>query len=189
MCCYPAVVNHSHFSYHGDIPLQELIDSRQTGESRLNRVQTLAPTVKANTTAQGCKHIDSEMQALQSDWKQWEESVFQTRSGLEELVSQMALSEQEFTAQAAQLEEALQHFSTLLATWSERLTPLDSKHTDKEIVESWHREKVWLATFFLPLPFLLVKTRNRSAARRQKNAIGTLNWLGKVMLKALAQVL
>lgn len=135
-------MNHSPFSYHGNIPLQELIDSRQTGESRLNRVQTLAPTVKRNTTVQGCKHIDSEMQALQSDWKQWEESVFQTRNGLEELVSQMALSEQEFTTQASQLEEALQRFSSLLATWSERLTPLDSKHTDKEIVECWHREKV-----------------------------------------------
>lgn len=105
-------------------------------------MQTLAPAVKEHTTAQGCKHIDSEMQALQADWKQWEESVFQTRDGLEELVSQMALSEQEFTMQAAQLEEALQHFSTLLTTWSESLTPLDSKHTDKEIVEYWHQEKV-----------------------------------------------
>lgn len=139
----PAEVNHSPFSYHGDIPLQELIDSRQTGEKRLNRVEALAPAVKKNTTIQGCEHIDTEMQALQSDWQQWEESAFQTQGSLELLVSQMALSEQEFTTQADQLEEALQGFSLLLATWSERLTPLDSKqHTDKEIVEGWHREKV-----------------------------------------------
>ncbi|KAM6459267.1 nesprin-1-like [Liasis olivaceus] len=121
--------------------INELIDSRQTGEGRLHRIQTLAPVVKKNTTVQGCKDMDAEMQALQSDWKQWEESVFQSRNGLQELESQMAWSEQEFTAQAVHLEEALQHFSTLLATWSEGLTPLDSKHTDKELVECWHREK------------------------------------------------
>ncbi|XP_078239370.1 nesprin-1 isoform X9 [Pogona vitticeps] len=121
--------------------INELIDSRQTGESRLNRVQALAPAVKKDTTVKGCKDIDAEMQALQSDWKQWEESVFQTQKGLQDLESQMAMSEQEFTTQATQLEEALQHFGTRLATWSERLTPLDSKHTDKEVVECWHREK------------------------------------------------
>ncbi|XP_062833321.1 nesprin-1 isoform X16 [Anolis carolinensis] len=121
--------------------INELIDSRQTGESRLNRIQTLAPAVKQNTTAQGCNDIDTEMQALQSDWKQWEESVFQAQNSLQGLQNQMALSEHEFTTQAAHLEEALQHFSMLLAAWSESLTPLDSKHTDKEIVEFWHREK------------------------------------------------
>ncbi|XP_061480140.1 nesprin-1 isoform X3 [Rhineura floridana] len=123
------------------VKIKELIDSRQTAESRLNRVQTLAPAVKKNTTVQGCKDIDTEMQALQSDWKQWEESAFQTRDGLQQLNSQMALSEQEFTTQAAHLEDTLQHFSTLLATWSERLTPLDSKQTDKKIVECWQQEK------------------------------------------------
>ncbi|XP_060128741.1 nesprin-1 isoform X4 [Zootoca vivipara] len=125
--------------------INELIDSRQTGEGRLNRVQTLAPAVKKNTTVQGCKHIDAEMQALHSDWKQWEENAFQTRNSLQELDSQMALSEQEFTMQASHLEEALQHFSTFLATWSETLTPLDSKQTDKELVECWHREKETLS--------------------------------------------
>ncbi|KAJ7342117.1 hypothetical protein JRQ81_009049, partial [Phrynocephalus forsythii] len=121
--------------------INELIDSRQTGESRLNRVQALAPAVKKNTTAKGCKDIEAEMQALRSDWKQWEECIFQTQKDLQDLESQMALSEQEFTMQAAQLEEALQHFSTRLSSWSEKLTPLDSKHTDQEVVECWHREK------------------------------------------------
>lgn len=137
-----AEVDPGHFSYHGDIPLQELIDSRQTGEGRLHRIQTLAPAVKKNTSVQGGKDMDAEMQALQSDWKQWEENAFQSRNRLQELESQMARSEQEFAAQAVLLEEALQHFSTLLATWSEGLTPLDSKHTDQELVECWHREKV-----------------------------------------------
>lgn len=135
-------MNQSTFGYHGNIPLQELIDSRQIGASRLNRVETLASAVKQNTTASGCELIDAEMQALQSDWKQWEESVFQTQNGLEDLVSQMALSEQEFTAQVAQLEKALQQFSALLTAWSQNLTPLDSKHMDQEIVECWHKEKV-----------------------------------------------
>lgn len=116
------------------------------------------------------------MQALQSDWKQWEESVFQTRNGLEELVSQMALSEQEFTTQASQLEEALQRFSSLLATWSERLTPLDSKHTDKEIVECWHREKVshfclCISVFLLIPSFLIIKVRKRVTVYKQENVI------------------
>ncbi|KAH0622390.1 hypothetical protein JD844_024656, partial [Phrynosoma platyrhinos] len=141
VCPYPAEVDHSHVSYHGNIPLQELIDSRRTGESRLNRVQMLAPAVKQNTTTQGCKDIDAEMQALKSDWKQWEDSLLQTQKDLQELQNQMALSEQEFTTQAAQLEEALQHFSMLLSTWLKSLTPLDSKHTDKEIVGFWHQEK------------------------------------------------
>ncbi|ETE70295.1 Nesprin-1, partial [Ophiophagus hannah] len=122
--------------------INELIDSRQTGEGRLRRIQTLAPAVKKNTSVQGGKDMDAEMQALQSDWKQWEENAFQSRNRLQELESQMAWSEQEFAAQAVLLEEALQHFSTLLATWSQDLTPLDSKHTDQELVEYWHREKV-----------------------------------------------
>lgn len=137
-----AEVDPSHFSYHGDIPLQELIDSRQTGEGRLHRIETLAPAVKKNTSVQGGKDMDAEMQALQSDWKQWEENAFQSQNKLQELESHMAWSEQEFAAQAVLLEEALQRFSTLLATWSEGLTPLDSKHTDQELVECWHREKV-----------------------------------------------
>uniref|UniRef100_A0A8C5RH19 Spectrin repeat containing nuclear envelope protein 1 n=1 Tax=Laticauda laticaudata TaxID=8630 RepID=A0A8C5RH19_LATLA len=121
--------------------INELINSRQTGEGRLHRIQTLAPAVKKNTSVQGGKDMDIEMQGLQSDWKQWEENAFQSRNRLQDLENQMAWSEQEFAAQAVVLEEALQHFSTLLATWSEGLTPLDSKHTDQELVECWHREK------------------------------------------------
>ncbi|KAM9000867.1 nesprin-1 isoform 8-T9 [Sarcophilus harrisii] len=121
--------------------IKELIDSRQIGASRLNRVELLAPAVKQSTAASGCELMDTEMQALRSDWKQWEDSIFQTQDCLENLVSQMALSEQEFTAQVAQLEQALEHFTTLLETWSQQIVLLEGKNTDQEIVDCWHQEK------------------------------------------------
>ncbi|PNJ79045.1 SYNE1 isoform 26 [Pongo abelii] len=119
--------------------IKELIDSREIGASRLSRVESLAPEVKQNTTASGCELMHTEMQALRADWKQWEDSVFQTQSCLENLVSQMALSEQEFSGQVAQLEQALEEFSALLKTWAQQLTLLEGKNTDEEIVECWHK--------------------------------------------------
>ncbi|KAF7487434.1 hypothetical protein GHT09_000106 [Marmota monax] len=119
--------------------IKELIDSREIGAGRLSRVESLAPEVKQNTAASGCELMQTEMQALRSDWKQWEDSVLQTRSSLENLVSQMALSEQEFSGQVAQLEQALEQFGALLKTWAEQLALLEGKNTDKEIVESWHK--------------------------------------------------
>ncbi|XP_062428373.1 nesprin-1 isoform X2 [Rhea pennata] len=121
--------------------INELLDSRPVGAGRLGRVETLAPAAKRGTAAGGCQLLAAEMQALQSDWEQWEESAFQSRRSLEDLLSQMALSEQEFAAQVAQLEKALEQFGTLLAAWSLRLAPLDSRHTDTELVECWRREK------------------------------------------------
>ncbi|KAM9666884.1 nesprin-1 isoform 11-T14 [Trichechus inunguis] len=121
--------------------IKELIDSREIGESRLSRVESLAPAVKQNTSARGCELMDAEMQALRADWKQWEDTVFQTRSSLENLASQMALSEQEFSGQVAQLEEALGQFGALLKTWFQQLTLLEGKNTDKELVACWHKGK------------------------------------------------
>lgn len=128
--------------YHSDVALQELVESRQIGAGRLGRVETLAPAAKRGTTAGGCQLLAAEMQALQSDWKQWEESAFRSQSSLRDVLSQMALSEQEFAARVAQLEEAAQRFGGLLAAWSQSLAPLDSRHTDAEVVESWRKEKV-----------------------------------------------
>lgn len=128
--------------YHGDVALQELVDSRQIGAGRLGRVETLAPAAKRSTSAGGCQLLAAEMQALQLDWKQWEESAFQSQRSLRDMLSQMAVSEQEFATQVARLEEAVQRFGGLLAAWSQSLTPLDSRHTDTEIVESWRKEKV-----------------------------------------------
>ncbi|EPY80656.1 nesprin-1, partial [Camelus ferus] len=119
--------------------IKELMDSRETGASRLGRVESLAPAVRQNTTASGCELLDTEMQALRADWKQWEDSVSQTQTSLENLVSQMALSEQEFSGQVAQLEQALEQFSALLTGWAQQLTLLEGKNTDKEIVECWHK--------------------------------------------------
>ncbi|XP_068533203.1 nesprin-1 isoform X8 [Anas acuta] len=123
---------------------KELVDSRQIGAGRLIRVETLAPAAKRSTTAGGCHVLAAEMQALQSDWKQWEESAFQSQQSLQGVLSQMALSEQEFAVQVTQLEEAVQRFGGLLATWSQSLTPLDGQHTDTEIMESWNKEKEML---------------------------------------------
>jgi nesprin-1 len=95
-------VTHNLLGFHGNIPLQELIDSREIGAGRLSRVEWLAPAVRQNTAASGYELMLTEMQALRADWKQWEDSVFQTQSNLENLVSEMALSEQEFSSQVVQ---------------------------------------------------------------------------------------
>ncbi|XP_059684163.1 nesprin-1-like [Gavia stellata] len=121
--------------------INELVESRQVGAGRLGRVETLAPAAKRSTAAGGCQLLAAEMQALQSDWKQWEESAFRSQSSLQDVLSQMALSEREFAEQVAQLEEAVQRFGGLLAAWSRSLAPLDSRHTDAEVVESWRQEK------------------------------------------------
>lgn len=142
-------VTNSLLSYHGDIPLQELMDSREIGASRLSRVELLAPAVTQNTTASGSELMDTEMQALRADWKQWEDSVCQTQTSLETLVSQMALSEQEFTGQVAQLEQALEQLGVLLTTWAQQLSVLEGKNTDMEMVECWQKGRVsWLPVFY-----------------------------------------
>lgn len=155
-----AQVTHSLLGCHGDIPLQELMDSREVGASRLSRVESLAPAVKQNTTAGGCELLDTEMQALRADWKQWEDSVFQTQTSLENLVSQMALSEQEFSGQVAQLEQALDQFGALLTSWAQQLALLEGKNTDKEIVECWQKGRVSGLCFRLvvKLNFLFAST-------------------------------
>ncbi|KAM8791856.1 nesprin-1-like [Rhynchonycteris naso] len=119
--------------------IKELMDSRETGASRLSRVESLAPAVKRNTTSGGSELMDTEMQALRADWKRWEDGVFQTQGSLHSLVSQMALSEQEFSAQEAELEQALEHLGALLTTWAQQLTALEGKNTDQEIVEGWKK--------------------------------------------------
>ncbi|XP_038195664.1 nesprin-1 isoform X2 [Arvicola amphibius] len=121
------------------LKIKELIDSREIGAGRLSRVESLAPAVKQNTAASGCELLNSEMQALRADWRQWEDSLFQAQSSLENLVSKMALSEQEFSGQVAQLEQALDQFNTLLKTWAQELALLEDKNTDEEIVECWHK--------------------------------------------------
>ena len=95
------------------------------------------------------------MQALRADWRQWEDSLFQAQSSLENLVSEMALSEQEFSGQVAQLEQALDQFNTLLKTWAQQLALLEGKNTDEEIVECWHKGRVsWSSPSCLPLRWL-----------------------------------
>ncbi|PKU36389.1 nesprin-1 isoform x1 [Limosa lapponica baueri] len=123
-------------------PLQELVESRQIGAGRLGRVETLAPAAERGTAAGGCQLLAAEMRALQSDWRQWEESALRSQRSLRDVLSQMALSEQEFAARVAQLEEAAQRFGELLAARAQSLVPLDARLTDGEVVESWRKEKV-----------------------------------------------
>lgn len=118
------------------------MDSRQTGAERLSKIETLAPAVKKNTTSSGCEQIDAEIQGLQTDWKQWEESVSQSKNTLETLLNQMAISEQEFTSQVSKLEDAVQDFSVFLEKWAQKLMQGEGKNTDREIVEHWQRQKV-----------------------------------------------
>lgn len=93
--------------------------------------------------------MDTEMQALRADWKQWEDSVCQTQASLETLVSQMALSEQEFTGQVAQLEQALEQLGVFLTTCAQQLSVLEGKNTDTEMVECWQKGRVsWLPVFY-----------------------------------------
>lgn len=105
-------------------------------------MESLAPAVKQNTAASGCELLNSEMQALRADWTQWEDCLFQAQSSLENLVSEMALTEQEFSGQVSQLEQTLEQLSTLLKTWAQQLTLLEGKNTDEEIAECWHKGQV-----------------------------------------------
>ncbi|KAM9316746.1 nesprin-1-like [Gastrophryne carolinensis] len=123
------------------VKVKELMDSRQTGAERLSKVESLAPAVKKNTTAGGCELIDAEIQGLQAEWKEWEDIVCQSQKTLETLLSQMAISEQEFTYQVSKLEEAIQDFSKFLEKWVQKLMQEEGKNTDKEIVEHWHKYK------------------------------------------------
>lgn len=124
------------------LKIKALIDSREIGKGRLSRVESLAPAVKQNTAASGCELLNSEMQALRADWTQWEDCLFQAQSSLENLVSEMALTEQEFSGQVSQLEQTLEQLSTLLKTWAQQLTLLEGKNTDEEIAECWHKGQV-----------------------------------------------
>ncbi|KAG8444139.1 hypothetical protein GDO86_009355 [Hymenochirus boettgeri] len=121
--------------------IKELIDSRQTGVERLNRIETIVPAIKQNTTISGCGQIDTEIQGLQADWKQWEESIFHSQRTLEGLLNQMAISEQEFTSQVLRLEEANNNFNLFLEKWTQKLMQGEGKNSDKEIVENWHQQK------------------------------------------------
>ncbi|KAJ1127379.1 hypothetical protein NDU88_005781 [Pleurodeles waltl] len=76
---------------------------------------------KVNMTATDCVHMDRETQALQAKWKQWEDSIFQAQWGPKSMGNQMAVSEQEFVAQVAQLEKILQEFSACLQNWKQKL--------------------------------------------------------------------
>ncbi|MGH0176120.1 UNVERIFIED_CONTAM: hypothetical protein FKN15_072268 [Acipenser sinensis] len=116
----------------------ELIDSRQNGRQRLSRVQEFAAVVKEHTADIGCELIDREVEALQSDWVQWEKSTLQTQGSLESTLSQVASSEQEFTALANKLERDLQEFSSHLKEWGQKLNQVEEcKNTNEEVVEGW----------------------------------------------------
>uniref|UniRef100_A0A4W3HCF8 Nesprin-1 n=1 Tax=Callorhinchus milii TaxID=7868 RepID=A0A4W3HCF8_CALMI len=121
--------------------VKELIISRQNGKARLDKVASLAERVQQSTAAGGCEAINRELQALRSDWQQWEESTLQTQSGLEMMLSQMTSSEQQFEAQVAQLENDLQSLSARLTACSHSLSQLQDSNTDEEVVECWQKAK------------------------------------------------
>ncbi|KAG2468780.1 SYNE1 protein, partial [Polypterus senegalus] len=121
--------------------IRELIDSRQNGKERLNRVQQSALNVKKNTAPSGCELIDRETVALLSDWQQWENNTLQTQGSLESVLSQMASSEQEFITQANQLDCSLQQFSCSLKEWDQKLSQVSERNSNEEVLQGWRIAK------------------------------------------------
>lgn len=127
-----------------NVPIQELIDSRQCGRERLSRVQRCGAAARDHTGSGGFEAVEREEAALLSAWEHWERGALQTRAGLETALSQIASSEQEFNCLAAQLEMDLQEFSSQLQEWRHRLSQAEGKNSREEAVQGWQIAKARL---------------------------------------------
>lgn len=123
-------------------PFQELLDSKQRGRERLNRVQRCGAVARDHTGSGGYEAMEREEAALLSSWEQWERGALQTRASLETALSQIASSEQEFNSLSAQLEQDLQDFSHQLKNWCLRLAQVGGKNDGEEAVKGWQIAKV-----------------------------------------------
>lgn len=121
---------------------QELLDSKQRGRERLNRVQRCGAVARDHTGSGGFEAVEREEAALLSSWEQWERGALQTRAGLETALSQIASSEQEFNSLSAQLEQDLQDFSGQLQDWRLKLAQAEGKYSGEEAVKAWQIAKV-----------------------------------------------
>lgn len=124
--------------------LQELLDSKQRGRERLNRVQRYGAVARDYTGSGGYEAMEREEAALLSSWEQWERVALQTRASLETSLSQISSSEQEFSSLSAQLEQDLQDFSRQLQGCRLRLCQAEKKNEGEEAVKGWQMAKVGL---------------------------------------------
>lgn len=125
-------------------PFQELLDSKQRGRERLNRVQRCGAVSRDHTGSGGYEAMEREEAALFSSWDQWERGALQTRASLETALSQIASSEQEFSSLSAQLEQDLHDFSRQLKDWRLQLAQAEKKNEGEEAVKGWQIAKVGL---------------------------------------------
>ncbi len=123
-------------------PFQELLDSKQRGRERLNRVQRCGAVARDHTGSGGYEAMEREEAALLSSWEQWERGALQTRASLETALSQIASSEQDFSSRSAQLEQDLRDFNRQLQDWRLRLTQAEKKNDGEETVKGWQIAKV-----------------------------------------------
>ncbi|XP_037550764.1 nesprin-1 [Nematolebias whitei] len=121
--------------------VQELLDSKQRGRERLSRVQRCGVVARDFTSSGGYEALEREEATLLSSWEQWERTALQTRASLETALSQISSSEQEFSSLSAQLEQALQDFSSKLKDCRTRLTQAEGKSDGEEAVKGWHLAK------------------------------------------------
>lgn len=121
---------------------QELLDSKQRGRERLNRVQRFGAVARDHTGSGGYEAMEREEAALISSWEQWERGALQTRASLETTLLQITNSEQEFNRQSTQLEQDLQALSQQLQDYHGRLSQAESKHSGEEAVKGWQIAKV-----------------------------------------------
>lgn len=127
---------------------QELLDSKQRGRERLNRVQRCGAVSRDHTGSGGYEAMEREEAALLSSWDQWERGALQTRASLETALSQIASSEQEFSSLSAQLEQDLHDFSRQLKDWRLWLAQAERRNEGADAVKGWQIAKVGLASVF-----------------------------------------
>ncbi|MED6268686.1 hypothetical protein CHARACLAT_024850, partial [Characodon lateralis] len=121
--------------------IQELLDSKQRGRERLNRVQRYGAVARDYTGSGGYEAMEREEAALLSSWEQWERAALQTRASLETALSQISSSEQEFSSLSAQLDQDLQDFSHQLQGCRLRLCQAEKKNEGEEAVKGWQMAK------------------------------------------------
>ncbi|XP_061651777.1 nesprin-1 isoform X12 [Phyllopteryx taeniolatus] len=121
--------------------VQELLDSKQRGRERLNRVQRCGAAARDHTGSGGYEAIEREEAALLSSWEQWERAALQTRASLETALSQMTTSEQEFSSLSAQLEQDMRDLGRQIHDWRLRLGQAEGKRDGEEAVKGWQIAK------------------------------------------------
>lgn len=123
-----------------------MLDSKQRGRERLNRVQRCGAVARDRTGSGGYEAMEREEAVLLSSWEQWERGALQTRASLETALSQIASSEQEFNSLSARLEQDLQDFNHQLKDWRLRLAHAEGKNDGEETVKRWQIAKVGLGS-------------------------------------------